>query len=105
MQGEYRVSVLTLCGVHKALYKITQKTVTELPCALKYRVLTRNVLHFFCAFFLAVQLETEWAADLFSFFSLFFFQRTICTNDEAAGGGKLVACFRRVKGVDLVPGL
>ena len=51
------MSVYILCGAHKALYKIPQKTGTDLSYPLNTdclgKLLTRNV--FFCAFFLAVR--------------------------------------------------
>ena len=40
---EYRVSERIFCGVHKALYKKTQKTGTELPYCFKFRMSGRIV--------------------------------------------------------------
>ena len=46
------MSVYILCGARKALYKIPQKTGTELPCTLCLgKLLNKNVLYFFCTFF------------------------------------------------------
>ena len=57
-QREYRVSVLIFCGLHKALYKIPQKTGTELPYSLEYemsgQIVDQKCSVLFLCFFLAV---------------------------------------------------
>ena len=59
VQREYIVSVLILCGLHKALYKIPQKTGTELPYSLEYRmsgqIVDQKCSVLFLCFFLAVK--------------------------------------------------
>ena len=55
VQREYRVSVLILCGLQGSVQNATENRCrTALSTESPGKLLTRNVLYFFCAFFLAV---------------------------------------------------
>ena len=66
--GEYRGPVHILCGVHKNLYKIPQKTSTELPYFLDYRrsgqIVDQKCFVLFLCFFFSVCIRKSFGVSL-----------------------------------------